>query len=246
MRRHIFQGLARAALLGDESDLANFLTYGFAELDFKVRPSRQDLVLALFKVLMEVLQRQRCRSWSPSISSKTCCWPAAADDGQRTAEAFFAGIVKAMHQIDGICFLVFAERGLWNRFVPSLDGYIQDRLNNPVHVPGHGTIKALRLEAPPADLVHKVVEARLQPVLAELSDKAAVDARSFRSRRAGDAGRPHRADPARHAPAVPPAVRPPRLRRSAEDGVRSGRDAGGADAPVRRNAECRRWRSRCP
>jgi len=45
-----------------------------------------------------------------------------------------------MHQVDGICFLVFAERGLWNRFVPSLDGYIQDRLNNPVHVPGYGTI----------------------------------------------------------------------------------------------------------
>ena len=31
---------------------------------------------------------------------------------------------------------VFAERGLWNRFVPSLDGYIQDRLNNPIHLPG--------------------------------------------------------------------------------------------------------------
>ena len=55
-----------------------------------------------------------------------------------------------MHQIDGLCFLIFAERGLWNRFVPSLDGYIQDRLNNPVHVPKHGTVKAIRLEAPPA------------------------------------------------------------------------------------------------
>ena len=32
-------------------------------------------------------------------------------------------------------------RGLWNRFVPSLDGYIQDRLNNPIHLPEHGTIK---------------------------------------------------------------------------------------------------------
>ena len=62
-----------------------------------------------------------------------------------------------MHQIDGICFLIFAERGLWNRFVPSLDGYIQDRLNNPVHVPGHGTIKALRLEAPPAELLRRWV-----------------------------------------------------------------------------------------
>ena len=81
------------------------------------------------------------------------------------AEAFFAGIVQAMHRLDGICFLVFAERGLWNRFVPSLDGYIQDRLNNPVHVPGHGTVKALRLEAPAPDLVRRVVEARLRPML---------------------------------------------------------------------------------
>src|SRR5437868_4195218 len=94
------------------------------------------------------------------------------DDGHRVAEAFFAGIVQAMHQVDGICFLIFAERGLWNRFVPSLDGYIQDRLNNPVHVPRHGTIKALRLEAPAPELVRRIVEARLRPALEELPDFA--------------------------------------------------------------------------
>ena len=88
--------------------------------------------------------------------------------------AFFAGIVQAMHQIDGICFLIFAERGLWNRFVPSLDGYIQDRLNNPVHVPRYGTVKALRQEPPPAELVRCVVEARLRPGLKELPDFAAL------------------------------------------------------------------------
>src|SRR5262249_16338956 len=47
MRRHLHQGFVRAAFLGDEEELANFLTFGFAELDFKVQPSRQDLVLAL-------------------------------------------------------------------------------------------------------------------------------------------------------------------------------------------------------
>ena len=172
MRRHIYQGLARAALLGDESDLANFLTYGFAELDFKVRPSRQDLVLALFKVLMEIMQSLHVPVVVAFDQLEDLLLARRNDDGQRTAESFFAGIVKAMHQIDGICFLVFAERGLWNRFVPSLDGYIQDRLNNPVHVPGHGTIKAIRLEAPPADLVYKVVEARMRPVFEELPDRA--------------------------------------------------------------------------
>src|SRR5262249_42219712 len=59
MRRHIYRGFARATLLGDEADLANFLTFGFAELEFQVRPSRQDLVLHLFKVLMEIFLNLR-------------------------------------------------------------------------------------------------------------------------------------------------------------------------------------------
>jgi hypothetical protein len=168
MRRHIYQGLARTALLGDESDLANFLTYGFAELDFKVRPSRQDLVLALFKVLMEILQGQRVPVVVAFDQLEDLLLARRSEEGQRTAEAFFAGIVKAMHQIDGVCFLVFAERGLWNRFIPTLDGYIQDRLNNPIHLPGHGTIKTLRLEAPPEELVLKVVEARMKSVHGEV------------------------------------------------------------------------------
>lgn len=170
MRRHIHLGLARAALLADESELAGFLTYGFAELPFNVRPSRQDLVLALFKVLMEVFLSLKMPVVVAFDQLEDLLLARRDDGGQRTAEAFFAGIVQAMHQIDGICFVIFAERGLWNRFVPSLDGYIQDRLSNPIHVPGHGTVKALRLEAPPPELVHSVVAARLRTVLAELPE----------------------------------------------------------------------------
>lgn len=168
MRRHIFQGFAKAALLRDESDLANFLTFGFAELEFHVRPTRQDLVLALFKVLTEVFRSLKTPVVVAFDQLEDLLLARRTDDAHKTAEAFFAGIVQVMHQIDGLCFLIFAERGLWNRFVPSLDGYIQDRLNNPVHVPKHGTVKAIRLEAPAADLVRRVVEARLRPCLGEL------------------------------------------------------------------------------
>lgn len=170
MRRHIYQGFTRAVLLGDETDLANFLTFGFAELDFKVRPSRQDLVLSLFKVLMGVFLNLKIPVVVAFDQLEDLLLARRNDDGHCIAEAFFAGIVQAMHQIDGLCFLVFAERGLWNRFVPSLDGYIRDRLDNPIHIPRHGTIKALRLEAPPPELVRRVVEARLRPTLEELPD----------------------------------------------------------------------------
>lgn len=165
MRRHILVGLVRAALLGDESELANFLTYGFAEIEYKVKPTRQDLVLSLFKVLMEVFQSLKIPMVIAFDQLEDLLLVRRNDDGHRVAESFFAGLVQAMHQLDGICFLVFAERGLWNRFVPSLDGYIQDRLNNPVHVPGHGTVKALRLEAPPPELVRSVVAVRMQGAL---------------------------------------------------------------------------------
>jgi hypothetical protein len=170
MRRHVLAGFARAVLLGDEADLANFLTYGFAELDFQVRPTRQDLVLALFRVLMEVLRGLHIPVVVAFDQLEDLLLARRNDDAHRTAEAFFAGIVQALHHLDGISFLVFAERGLWNRFVPSLDGYIQDRLNNPIHLPNHGTLKTLRLEAPPPELVRRVVEARLRPALEELPD----------------------------------------------------------------------------
>ncbi len=148
MRRAMYQGLARACLLKDEAAIANFLTYEFAEFDFQVRPTRQDLVLALFKALMEIFRTLKTPVVVAFDQLEDLLLARRSDDAHRIAEAFFAGIVQVMHQIDGLCFLIFAERGLWNRFVPSLDGYIQDRLNNPVHVPRHGTIKALRLEAP--------------------------------------------------------------------------------------------------
>ncbi len=170
MRLRVLQGFARATLLGDEQELASFLTYGFAELDFQIRPTRQDLVLSLSKVLMDLLLSLKIPVVVAFDQLEDLLLARRTDDGHRVAETFFAGIVQAMHQINGLCFLMFAERGLWNRFVPSLDGYIRDRLNNPIHVPGHGTVKALRLEAPAPELVRQVVAARLRPGLEELPD----------------------------------------------------------------------------
>lgn len=175
MRRHILEGFVRAIVLGDESELATFLTYGFAELEFQVRPGRQELVLALFKAMMGVLQGLRIPTVFAFDQLEDLLLARRNDDAHRTAEAFFAGIVQAMHQLDGIAFLIFAERGLWNRFVPSLDGYIQDRLNNPIHLPQHGTLQALRLEAPPVEFVTRVVEARLRPALAQMPDTGEVE-----------------------------------------------------------------------
>jgi hypothetical protein len=175
MRREIYKGFTRAHLLRDEAKLADFLTHDFVDMPFQVRPSRQDLVLALFKVLMEVFRALKTPVVVAFDQLEDLLLARRSDDAHKVAETFFAGIVQVMHQVDGLLFLVFAERGLWNRFVPSLDGYIQDRLNNPVHVPQHGTIKTIRLEAPSPDLVRKVVEARLEGCLRDVRDGSGFD-----------------------------------------------------------------------
>ncbi|WP_020471107.1 hypothetical protein [Zavarzinella formosa] len=175
MRREMYKGFTRAFLQKDEASLADFLTHEFVEMPFQVRPSRQDLVLSLFKVLMEVFRALKTPVVVAFDQLEDLLLARRSDDAHKVAESFFAGIVQMMHQIDGLCFLIFAERGLWNRFVPSLDGYIQDRLNNPVHVPKHGTIKAIRLEAPAPELVRKVVESRLGGSLSELREAESYD-----------------------------------------------------------------------
>jgi len=172
MRRRIIQGFVEAVLLGQEAELADFLTDGFARMEFQVRPSRQDLVLALFKSLMDVLLSLKVPVVVAFDQLEDLLLVRRTEDAHKVSESFFAGIVQLMHRIDGLCFLIFAERGLWNRFVPSLDGYIQDRLNNPVHLPKFGTIKALRLEPPQPYLVWQVVAARLRPALEELGETA--------------------------------------------------------------------------
>jgi hypothetical protein len=175
MRREIYKGFTRAHLLRDEAKLADFLTHDFVDMPFQVRPSRQDLVLALFKVLMEVFRALKTPVVVAFDQLEDLLLARRSDDAHKVAETFFAGIVQVMHQVDGLLFLIFAERGLWNRFVPSLDGYIQDRLNNPVHVPQHGTIKTIRLEAPAPELVRMVVEARLAGCLRDAREAPELD-----------------------------------------------------------------------
>src|SRR3954447_17564406 len=106
MRRSILEGFARAVLMGDESDLATFLTYGFAELDFQVRPSRQDLVLALFKVLMGVLQGLRVPVVFAFDQLEDLPRRRRGDGPPRPPGAFFPGIVQARPRVDGIAFLI--------------------------------------------------------------------------------------------------------------------------------------------
>lgn len=164
MAASVVKGYCHAIFHGDESELSSFLTYGFAEIEFHVRPSRADLVLSLFKAVMEIARKAKVPIVVAFDQLEDLLLARRGEDSFRVAESFFAGIVQALHQVPGLGFLLFAERGLWNRFVPSLDGYMRDRLTNPVHLPGLGTVQSIRLDPPHPTLVRMVVEARLKNI----------------------------------------------------------------------------------
>lgn len=164
MAASVVKGYCQAVFHGDESELSSFLTYGFAEIEFHVRPSRADLVLSLFRAVMEIARKAKVPIVIAFDQLEDLLMARRGEDSFRVAESFFAGIVQALHQVPGLGFLLFAERGLWNRFVPSLDGYMRDRLTNPVHLPGLGTVQSIRLDPPHPTLVRRVVEARLKNI----------------------------------------------------------------------------------
>ena len=70
-----------------------------------MKPSRQELVLAVFRVLMEAFGSLNIPVVIAFDQLEDLLLARRTDDGHRIAESFFAGLVQAMHQLDGICFL---------------------------------------------------------------------------------------------------------------------------------------------
>lgn len=149
-RKRIVGGLLRAMLTGDENELADFLTDGFADPPGHVRPARGQLILSLLRALCEVLVGAGITVTVAFDQLEELLYGQTEPDVRRACDAFFGGIVHLMSQSPGLCVLLFVEEGLWNRIVPPLPSHILDRIHEPIHVPGHGTVRNIRLSTPTA------------------------------------------------------------------------------------------------
>jgi len=213
MRRSSSQGFARAPCCGDESELAELpdLWLRGAGLQGTAKPA--DLVLALFKVLMEVFLGLKSRSLLPRSASKICCSRAAIrHDGTALAES-----VLRRHRpddctgFDGICLLLNLLAGSSSvEPLPSRRLH-QDRPNN--HGPretGHGTPSRRCGWKRAAGTGGRVVEARLRSCWRSAGSERTVAIFPF-TEEPSQPRRSHRAALRDHAPAVPPFVRSSRL-----------------------------------
>ena len=169
LRRQVVGGFVRATLLGDEVRLADFLTDGFAEVPFQVPPTRAQLTLTLLQTLTEVIVGAGIPIAVAFDQLEELLYGQTDDEVRRSSDAFFGGIVQLQSQVPGLCVLLFVEEGLWNRIVPPLAPHILDRIQEPIHVPGHGTVRQARLSAPTAEQLAAVVSCRVRRTLADAS-----------------------------------------------------------------------------
>jgi hypothetical protein len=166
-RKRILAGLLRAALVDDETELADFLTDGFADPPGHVRPTRGQLTLAMLRALAAVLVGAGITVTIAFDQLEELLYGQTDDEIRRSCDAFFGGIVHLMSQVPGLCVLLFVEEGLWNRIVPPLPSHILDRIHEPIHVPGSGTVRHVRLHTPTVEELTAVVRRRVHQTLAD-------------------------------------------------------------------------------
>lgn len=167
-RRRVTEGFVRATLLGDESDLSDFLTDGFADVKFIVKPTRTQLTLSMLQALVELIVGSGIPVAAGFDQLEELLYGQTDAEVRRASDAFFGGVVQLMSQCPGLCVLLFVEEGLWNRIVPPLPPHILDRIHEPVHLPSHGTVRTVRLHPPSMEQLTAVVACRVRKTLHDL------------------------------------------------------------------------------
>jgi hypothetical protein len=169
-RKRVAEGFVRATLLGDESDLSDFLTDGFADVKFVVKPTRTQLTLSMLQALVELIVGSGIPVAAAFDQLEELLYGQTDAEVRRASDAFFGGVVQLMSQCPGLCVLLFVEEGLWNRIVPPLPSHILDRIHEPVHLPSHGTVRTVRLRTPTLEQLTAVVACRVRKTLHDLPD----------------------------------------------------------------------------
>jgi hypothetical protein len=167
-RKRVTEGFVRATLLGDESDLSDFLTDGFADVRFVVKPTRTQLTLSMLQALVELIVGSGIPVAAAFDQLEELLYGQTDAEVRRASDAFFGGLVQLMSQCPGLGVLLFVEEGLWNRIVPPLPSHILDRIHEPVHLPSHGTVRTVRLRTPTIEQLTAVVACRVRKTLHDL------------------------------------------------------------------------------
>jgi hypothetical protein len=175
-RKRIATEFIRATLLGDEVGLGDFLTDGFAEVKFVVKPTRTQLTMSLLQALVELIVGSGIPVAAAFDQLEELLYGQTEAEIRRASDAFFGGLVQLMSQVSGLCVLLFVEEGLWNRIVPPLPSHILDRIHEPIHLPTKGTVRTVRLHTPTADQLTSVVAQRVRKTLADFPRLAELPA----------------------------------------------------------------------
>ncbi|MFO0946626.1 MAG: hypothetical protein U1D30_11870 [Planctomycetota bacterium] len=112
LRRRLLRGFLQASLLGQDGELADYLTDGFTETGYAVAPSREPLTLSLLSTLTELIVGTGIPVAVAFDQLEELLYGQTADEIRRSSDAFFGGIVQLMSQVSAFAFCSSSRKGL--------------------------------------------------------------------------------------------------------------------------------------
>jgi hypothetical protein len=165
LRKMIYSGMVNATLLHRQDDLEDFLTDGFRGVPEHVAGAG-DLTKRLLRVLLEVFAAFHTPVVVAFDQLEDFLRSGSAEEQKELRDNFTLGLVALTNSVPNLCFLLFAERGLWNEVLQRLDPFSADRLYRDISIPGKPNQRAIHLpDHLNANALIALVQARTRPCL---------------------------------------------------------------------------------
>jgi hypothetical protein len=175
MLREVLLAFSALAIRGDSNRLAALLEQDFAQPGAAIPPARADVVTTLLQTLAEVLAAIGVPIVFGFDNMERLLAPQGPVDSA-TAQSFFNGLAHVIDQTRGLLAVLFVERGLWNEFGQAITSFADHRLRQGVRVRDYGCIWDLELKPPTPDQIERVVQRRMEPLLARAPGNSQLSA----------------------------------------------------------------------
>ena len=165
MRREVLLAFSESAFRDNSDRIAALLEHDFAQEETSLPPARAEIVTLMLQTLTDILSAINVPVLFAFDNMERLLAPRGTVDEPK-AQSFFNGLAHLIDQTRGVLAILLVEHGLWNAFAPAINTFAEHRLRLGVRVRDYGCVWNLELKPPTAEQIEKVVQRRMQPLLA--------------------------------------------------------------------------------
>jgi hypothetical protein len=174
LRRDLYSRLTMLSLTEEREPLDDYLTEDYLQAPPHVTGAGHlsSRLLRLFLELFQALAIPAILVFDQleDFISVTATGQRAAEERQRDVrDAFCKALASLVNNVPGLCILVFAEKGLWDRTMLGMEAFTQPRLLQGFHLPGRPSQREISMpDRFSQAVIEKLIERRITVALSGL------------------------------------------------------------------------------